>query len=164
MEPQNAPNTQIDVGENRVDLLSKQIIGCALTVLHVLGTGFLEKIYGNALLHELRKAGIAVSQQYRMVVRYDGIVVGDYTVDLLVERTVLVELKVSKQIDEIHRAQCLNYLKATGLHLCLLLNFGKPRLRSNVSSSTCKPACPLRVLRDLRFDFPCGRTDRAERN
>jgi GxxExxY protein len=77
MEPQNAPNTQIDVGENRVDLLSKRIIGCALTVLHVLGTGFLEKIYGNALLHELRKAGIAVSQQYRMVVRYDGIVVGD---------------------------------------------------------------------------------------
>ena len=54
--------------------------------------------------------------------------VGDYTADLLVEGFVLVELKVAKAIDEIHRAQCLNYLKATGLHLCLLLNFGKPSL------------------------------------
>jgi GxxExxY protein len=128
MEPQNTQNTQIDTGRDRVNLLSNRIIGCALTVLHALGTGFLEKVYENALLHELRKAGLAVSQQHRMVVRYDGIVVGDYTVDLLVEDIVLVELKVAKAIDEIHRAQCLNYLKATGLHLCLLLNFGKPRL------------------------------------
>ena len=54
--------------------------------------------------------------------------VGDYTVDLLVEHIVLVELKVARAIDDIHLAQCLNYLKATGLRLCLLLNFGKPRL------------------------------------
>jgi GxxExxY protein len=128
MEPQNTPNTQMAAGEDRVNLLSKRIIGCALTVLHALGTGFLEKVYENALLHELRKAEIAVSQQHRMVVQYDGIVIGDYTVDLLVEDIVLVELKVAKAIDEIHLAQCLNYLKATGLHLCLLLNFGKPRL------------------------------------
>jgi GxxExxY protein len=128
MEPQNTQNTQMETGEDRVNLLSKRIIGCALTVLHALGTGFLERVYENALLHELRKAGIAVSRQHRMVVRYDGIVVGDYTVDLLVDHIVLVELKVAKGIDDIHRAQCLNYLKATGLHLCLLLNFGKPRL------------------------------------
>ena len=63
-----------------------------------------------------------------MLVRYDGIVVGDYAVDLLVEDIVLIELKVSRAIDEIHLAQCLNYLNATGLHFCLLLNFGKPRL------------------------------------
>ena len=118
----------MDTGEDRVNLLSKRIIGCALTVLRSMGAGFLEKVYENALLHELRKAGIAVSQQHPIVVRYDGIVVGDYSGDLLVERIVLVELKVAKAIDEIHRAQCLNYLKATGLHLCLLLNFGKPRL------------------------------------
>jgi GxxExxY protein len=62
-----------------------------------------------------------------VVVRYDGIVVG-ISVDLLVEHIVLVELKVARAIDEIHRAQCLHYLTATGLHLCLLLNFGKPRL------------------------------------
>jgi GxxExxY protein len=128
MEPQNTQNTQMETGEHRVNLLSKRIIGCALTVLRALGTGFLEKVYENALLHELRKAGLAVVQQHRMVVRYDGIVVGDYAVDLLVDHIVLVELKAAKAIDEIHHAQCLNYLKATGLHLCLLLNFGKPRL------------------------------------
>jgi GxxExxY protein len=111
-----------------MNLLSNRIIGCALTVLHALGTGFLEKVYENALVHELRKSGLAVSQQHPMVVRYDGIVVGEYSVDLLVEHIVLVELKVARAIDDIHRAQCLNYLKATGLHLCLLLNFGKPRL------------------------------------
>ena len=77
MEPQNTQNTQTDAGEDRVDLLSKRIIGCALTVLHALGTGFLEKVYENALLHELRKAGIAASQQHPIIVRYDGIVVGD---------------------------------------------------------------------------------------
>jgi GxxExxY protein len=128
MEPQNTQNTQMETGEHRVNLLSKRIIGCALTVLHTLGTGFLEKVYENALLHELRKAGLAVSRQHRTVVRYDGIVVGDYAVDLLVEHIVLVELKVAKAIDEIHRAQCLNYLKATGLRLCLLLNFGNTHL------------------------------------
>jgi GxxExxY protein len=63
-----------------------------------------------------------------MVVRYDGIVVGNYTVDLVVEDIVLFESTVAKPIDEIHRAQCPNYLKATGVHLCLLRNFGKPRL------------------------------------
>ena len=79
-------------------------------------------------MHELRKSGLAVSQQHPAVVRYDGIAVGEYAVDLLVEHIVLVELKVARAIDEIHLAQCLNYLKATGLQLCLLLNFGKPRL------------------------------------
>jgi GxxExxY protein len=128
VEPQITQNTQMDAGEGEVNLLSKRIIGCALTVLHTLGAGFLEKVYENALVHELRKSGPVVSQQHPMVNLYDGIVVGDYAVDLLVERIVLVELKVTKAIDEIHRGQCLNYLKATGLHLCLLLNFGRPRL------------------------------------
>lgn len=128
MEPQSTPNTQREMGEDRVNLLSRQIIGCALTVLQTLGAGFLEKVYENALVHELRKSGLVVSQQHRMTVRYDGTVVGDYTIDLLVQGCVLVELKVVKAINEIHRAQCLNYLKAAGLHLCLLLNFGRPRL------------------------------------
>jgi GxxExxY protein len=128
MEPQNTPNTQKDTDEDRVNLLSKRIIGCALTVLHGLGTGFLEKVYERALVHELHKSGLAVSQQHPLTIWYDGIVVGEYAVDLLVEHSVLVELKAAKPIDEIHRAQCLNYLKATALHLCLLLNFGKPRL------------------------------------
>lgn len=128
MEPQNTQNTQTQGGQGGGSLLTGQIIGCAQTVLHVLGTGFVEKVYERALVHELGKAGLAVSQQHPMTVRYDGIVVGEFTVDLLVEQSVLVELKVAKAIDDIHRAQCLNYLKASGLFLCLLLNFGKPRL------------------------------------
>ena len=95
----------MDSYESGINLLSKRIIGCAPTVLRALGTGFLEKAYENALTHELCKPA-----------------------DLLVERIVLVELKLAKAIDEIHRAQCLNYLKATGLHLCLLLDFDKSRL------------------------------------
>ena len=66
----------METGADRTNLLSKRIIGCALTVLHALGTGFLEKVYENALVHELRKSGLAVSQQHPMLVRYDGIVVG----------------------------------------------------------------------------------------
>ena len=93
-----------------------------------LGTGFLEKVYENALIHELRKSGLAVSPQHRMVVLYDGVEVGAYTADLLVEDSVLVELKAARALDDVHRAQCLNYLKASGLNLCLLLNFGRPRL------------------------------------
>jgi GxxExxY protein len=116
MEPQNTQNTQMDIGEGGANLLSKRIIGCALTVLHVLGTGFLEKVYENTLVHELRKSGLAVSQQHAMVIRYDGVVVGEYTVDLRVEHTVLAELKIARAIDEIHRAEFFHYLKATGLH------------------------------------------------
>jgi hypothetical protein len=71
MEPQNTQNTQMDTDEGGVNPLSKRIIGCALTVLHTLGTGFLERVYENALVRELRKSGLAVSQQHPMVVRYD---------------------------------------------------------------------------------------------
>ena len=90
--------------------------------------GLLEKVYENALAYELRKRGLAVAQQGGVVVRYDGFIVGEYTTDLLVEDAVLVELKAIKALDTIHLARCLNYLKATDLRLCLLLNFGKPRL------------------------------------
>jgi GxxExxY protein len=128
MEPRNTLNTLRDGCEDGVNLLTGRIIGCPLSVLHGLGTGYLEKVYERALAHELRKGGLVVSQQHPMVVRYDGVVVGEYAVDLLVEQTILVELKVARAIDEIHLAQCLNYLKGTGLQLCLLLNFGKPRL------------------------------------
>ncbi|HEY1384638.1 MAG TPA: GxxExxY protein [Dongiaceae bacterium] len=128
----------MDTGEDRVNLLSKRIIGCALTVLHALGSGFLEKVYENALVHELRKSGFAVAQQHPMVVRYDGIVVGEYTVDLLVEHVVLVELKIAKAIDDIHRAQCLNYLKAT-LYGAVVRPLGRPsRLSAAVPRSAAR--------------------------
>lgn len=107
---------------------SELIIGRAMTVSNALGAGFLERVYENTLEHELRKAGLAVAQQHGVVVMYDSVIVGEYTVDLLLEHAVIVELKAVRAMSEIHRAQCMNYLWATGLHLCLLLNFGNPRL------------------------------------
>ena len=108
--------------------LTDRIIGSALTVSNALGAGFLEKVYENALAHELRKAGLAVAQQRGVTVTYDGVTVGDYAVDLLVQESVIVALKATKAVANIHRAQCINYLRATGLQVCLLLNFGNPRL------------------------------------
>jgi GxxExxY protein len=108
--------------------ISEKVIGCAFVVLNTLGVGFLEKVYENALVHELRKAGLAVEQQHGVLVHYDGVIVGAYAADLLVENAVLVELKTVGALDGVHRAQCMNYLKATGLQLCLLLNFGNSRL------------------------------------
>ena len=112
----------------RINHISERIIGCAFAVSNGLGSGFLEKVYENALAHELRKAGLSVVQQHAMVAKYDGVIVGEYVADLLVESLVLVELKHARSIDDVHLAQCLNYLKVTGLRLCLLLNFGKPRV------------------------------------
>ena len=108
--------------------LSKRIIGCGLRVAGTLGNGFLEKVYENALAHELRKAGLIVEQQRGITVMYDGVVVGEFFIDLLVEASLLVELKTVAELSSTHRAQCLNYLRATGMHLCLLMNFGRPRL------------------------------------
>src|SRR6476620_5035994 len=118
----------MNTDEMKFGRLSEQIIGFAITVANPLGSGFVEKVYENALAHDLRKAGLLVEQQYGVVVRYDGVIVGDYSADLLVERSVLVELKAVRTLDAVHGAQCLNYLKATGLQLCLLINFGNPRL------------------------------------
>ena len=114
--------------EDRLNQLTERIIGCAYTVTNTLGAGFLEKVYENALRIELAKAGLVVRQQHAVLVEYDGQTVGEYFADLLVEDSVLLELKAVSALNEIHMAQCLNYLKASGLKVCLLLNFGKPRL------------------------------------
>ena len=112
----------------RLNGLSEIVIGRAFAVINTLGAGFLEKVYENALTHELRKAGLGVAQQCGAVVTYDGTVVGEYFVDLLVEGVLLVELKTVTALADAHRRQCVNYLKATDLRLCLLLNFGRPHL------------------------------------
>ena len=113
---------------SRLNAISERIIGCAFTVGNGLGHGFLEKVYENALAHELRKSGLVVVQQRGIDVRYDSVIVGEYVVDLLVDELVLVEIKTVRALDDVHSAQCLNYLKATGHHLCLLINFAKPRV------------------------------------
>ena len=108
--------------------LTERVISCAFTVSNSLGCGFSEKVYEHALAHELRKAGLQVQQQHGITVYYDGVTVGEYTADLLVEGVLLIELKAVKNLDDIHLAQCLNYLKATKLRLCLLMNFAKPKV------------------------------------
>jgi GxxExxY protein len=114
--------------QDRLNDLSGRVIGCAFTVLNTLGAGFLEKVYENALAYELRASGLLVVQQCSVRVHYKDVVVGEYFVDLLVEDVLLVELKTVKVLDDMHRMQCTNYLKATDRQLCLLLNFGKSRL------------------------------------
>lgn len=111
-----------------LDALSNRIIGCAITFSNVLGVGFLEKVYENALVIELRGAGLAVTQQHGITVTYRDRIIGEYAADLLVEDAVLVELKTARAPEAAHHAQYITYLRATGLRLCLLINFGTPRL------------------------------------
>jgi GxxExxY protein len=124
----DAPPIAADFSREELDSLTRQIIGAAFRVSSTLGQGFLEKVYENSLVHELRKAGLHVEQQCAVQVRYDGQIVGDYITDILVERAVILEIKAAGGLDRVHFSQCANYLRATGLRVCLLLNFGLPRL------------------------------------
>ena len=108
--------------------LSERAIGGAIRVSNTLGCGFLEKVYENAPALELRSSGLYVVQQAPILVRYRGEVVGEYFADLVIERCLIVETKAVKALDAVHDAQCLNYLRGSGLHLCLLINFSRPRL------------------------------------
>jgi GxxExxY protein len=116
-----------DERRSRLDQVTEKIIGCVHQVSNVLGPGFLEKVYENALAIELGHIGFRVTQQRRIEVRYREVLVGDFVADLLVEECVIVEIKAARGLDDIHTAQCVNYLKATGLQVCLLVNFGTPK-------------------------------------
>lgn len=111
-----------------INKITEIIIGCAYKVGNTLGCGYLEKVYENALAFEISKNGLETKQQEEIRVFYESIVVGNYVADLLVEGKVLVELKTVRHLDDIHKAQCLNYLKATNMKICLLINFGNPRV------------------------------------
>ena len=104
--------------------LTEKIIGCAYCVHRTLGAGFLEKVYENALAHELRKNGLKVAQQVPIAVFYDGQQVGEYFADLLIEDSVVCELKAGEAISKQHEVQLVNYLVATGIEVGLLINFG----------------------------------------
>ena len=108
--------------------ITEAAIGAAYKVANTLGNGFLEKVYENALAIEIRKTGLSIAQQHPINVKYGDAIVGEFVADLLVQNEVLVELKAVRALDEIHLAQCLNYLKATGLKVCLLINFGNPKV------------------------------------
>ncbi len=108
---------------------------------NTLGIGFVEKVYENALAYEGGKSGLRIQQQYPIKVYYDGRIVGDFFADLLAGEQVLVELKVARMLDNVHVAQCLNYLRASGLPVCLLINFGRPKIEIKrlVPSDIWKP-------------------------
>lgn len=107
--------------------ITEKAIGPAYTVYSALGHGFLEKVYENALAIELGKQGVGVKQQEPVLVRYDGLVVGEYVADMVVDGKVIVEVKAQGSLDGAHEAQLINYLKATGIEVGLLINFG-PRI------------------------------------
>ena len=119
---------QMNADERRLNEITERIIDCAYAVANGLGCGFLEKVYENAMVVDIADTGLKVLPQHPVPVFYKGRLVGDYVADLLVEGCVLVELKAVKALDEIHLAQCLNYLRATGLRICLLINFGSPKI------------------------------------
>jgi GxxExxY protein len=104
--------------------LSEKIIGCAYRVYNTLGSGFLEKVYENALLKELSESGLPAQQQVSLKVIYKDTIVGDYIADLIVEGCIVIEVKAIERLAKIHEVQLVNYLKATGIRLGLLINFG----------------------------------------
>jgi len=104
--------------------ITEKIIGAAYRVYNTLGFGFLEKVYENALVTELKKLGLSARQQEPVKVYYEGQVVGDFVADLLVDDKVIVEVKAVSRLDKVHEAQIVNYLKATNIEVGLLINFG----------------------------------------
>ncbi|MCB1601859.1 MAG: GxxExxY protein [Xanthomonadales bacterium] len=108
--------------------LSSRVIGCAIEVSRGLGCGFVEKVYENALMVELARTGLMANQQKPVFVRYRDAIVGEYVVDILVDGRLLVEVKAIDRLNPAHDAQVMNYLRATGIQVGLLLNFGKPQL------------------------------------
>lgn len=118
----------MDADARRLNEISEAIIGCAFAVSNELGPGFLAKVYENALHAELTLSGMRAVQQAAINVCYRGIVVDKYLADLLVESEVIVEIKCASGVDQSHIAQALNYLKATGKKLALILNFQKSKV------------------------------------
>ena len=109
------------------DLSSKLLAAC-FEVSKELGAGFVESVYENALLIALRQKGIAAEAQVPLKVTFRGEIVGDFYADILVEDKIIIELKAAKALAPEHQAQLINYLKATGIEVGLLVNFGKPKL------------------------------------
>ena len=109
---------------NTTDELTGKIISAPMRVHSKLGFGFLESVYENSLAHELRKAGFKMEQQAVIKVYYDGIVVGDFKADLVINDEVILELKAVERANAIHEVQLVNYLNGIGKDIELLLNFG----------------------------------------
>lgn len=114
--------------DSRIEGLTERILGAAFQVSNTLGHGFLESVYRRALLKQLEIVGLKAAQEIPFRIFYCGEDVGHYVADLVVDSAVIVELKAVAALTSAHRAQVLNYVKASGLPVGLLLNFGTPRL------------------------------------
>lgn len=112
--------------------LTGKVIGAAIEVHRVLGPGYVESIYENALVHELQKSGLKVRQQVTVTVIYDGVVVGEHRIDLLVEEAVVLELKAIEELAPRHHAQAKSTLKAAKLQVALLMNFNVARMADGI--------------------------------
>jgi GxxExxY protein len=119
--------------------ITDAIIRAFYAVYNTLGYGFLEKVYENALAHELSKSGLKVQQQASIQVCYDGQVIGDYYADLVIQDKVIVEIKAVEKLSPQHTAQLLNYLKATSIEVGLVLNFGpEPKFERKILTNDRK--------------------------
>lgn len=118
------------------EALTQKIIGCAMAVHRTLGPGFLESVYQKAFAHELRKAGLTVVCEHPIPVTYDGVNVGDFSADMLVEHRIVIENKAIHLLATPHEVQLVHYLTATGLDIGLLFNFGADRLQFKRKSRT----------------------------
>ena len=131
-ESSNHPRRHIrepESGERaELEALVETVVGAAYEVSNVLGAGFLEKIYERALIEELGRRGLRAKEQAPFPVAYKGKHIGTYSADLVVEDRLLVEVKCVDHFSTEHLAQCINYLKASGLHLALLINFRRPKV------------------------------------
>jgi len=107
--------------------LTYQINGAIYEVSRTLGAGFLEKVYEKALMIELKKRGMKAIDQAHIKVSYKNTIVGEYFADILVEDKIILELKAVENLSKLHEAQILNYLKATGIQVGLLVNFKHPK-------------------------------------
>jgi GxxExxY protein len=109
------------------EALTQRIIGCVIKVHRTLGPGFVESVYRNALLMELRNTDLSVEAEKEVVVRYEGVEVGQHRLDVLIEGCVLLELKAVADLAPAHYEQLRSYLRATNLDVGLLINFGRER-------------------------------------
>ena len=116
------------INADSLDSLTERVLGAIFEVSNTLGAGFLEKVYQRALLRELGLRGIPATAEVSFSVAYKGHCVGEYFADILVEDALVLELKCVEHLGNEHTAQCLNYLRASGRTVCLLVNFQKPKV------------------------------------
>lgn len=119
---------QIHADERRLAELTVAIVGGSFRVSNTLGCSFVEKVCENSMADELREASLAVLQQARFNIFHDEISMGEYLAEPVVAGEILVKIKTVKAIDDVHTGQCCNYVKASGLKVCLLMNFAKPKV------------------------------------